>query len=73
MAEWVLVLSIVFSHTAGVGAAIESVPGFATEAECQAAGKQWTEDVASYRAAQHSAICLRRSLISASVKSDPPG
>jgi len=42
MASWVLILTITTSGHAG---AIESVPGFASKADCEISGKSWLASV----------------------------
>lgn len=54
MATWVLILSL----AAGYGAAVNSVPGFASQVICQTAGEQWKSGLSLGAGTKASFTCV---------------
>lgn len=54
MATWVLILSL----SAGYGVSVNSVPSFATQAICQAAGAQWKGSLNVPMGTKASFVCV---------------
>lgn len=59
MYTWILILSLVGVNSVGV--AVDHVPGFATQAECEKAAEKWAAgfDGAVVR---RSAVCVRQAV-----------